>query len=492
MAVEIAKKVKVTSGQTISGIAAKAGVSVAAIAAANPQITNLNKINVGQTVKIPVVNAEVKTAGSTYAGGVTGGANPFSSGSGTSAKKLETISAAAGITPITPATTGGGTTPTPPVTDDAAALAEAERLRRLAEEERLRREAEEKLRLALEELERARAAAAAAAAANDANALAAAQAALAQAQAIANAANAAQTAAAQQTAQDAAAVAAATAAAEAERVAAQRESVGKIVADRFAQYGLSSLGTKVLDLARKGYTEATITLELQNTDEYKARFAANAERQKKGLSVLSPAEYLSVEDAYRQTLRAYGLNQFDNDTYVRQFIAYDVSPSELSTRVVTAVQRVQNADPVVARTLRDYYGIGSADMVAYVLDPNEQLPKIQRQVAAAEIGAAARLQGLEAGVSVSEQLASQGITQAEAQKGYATIADILPTAEKLSSIYGSQLEGYSQAEAEQEVFNTLASAQRKRKALIERETSAFGGRSGTSRASLSTGLGGQI
>ena len=492
MAVEIAKKVKVTSGQTISGIAAKAGVSVAAIAAANPQITNLNKINVGQTVKIPVVNAEVKTAGSTYAGGVTGGANPFSSGSGTSAKKLETISAAAGITPITPATTGGGTTPTPPVTDDAAALAEAERLRRLAEEERLRREAEEKLRLALEELERARAAAAAAAAANDANALAAAQAALAQAQAIANAANAAQTAAAQQTAQDAAAVAAATAAAEAERVAAQRESVGKIVADRFAQYGLSSLGTKVLDLARKGYTEATITLELQNTDEYKARFAANAERQKKGLSVLSPAEYLSVEDAYRQTLRAYGLNQFDNDTYVRQFIANDVSPSELSTRVVTAVQRVQNADPVVARTLRDYYGIGSADMVAYVLDPNEQLPKIQRQVAAAEIGAAARLQGLEAGVSVSEQLASQGITQAEAQKGYATIADILPTAEKLSSIYGSQLEGYSQAEAEQEVFNTLASAQRKRKALIERETSAFGGRSGTSRASLSTGLGGQI
>lgn len=488
--VPIASTTKVQSGQTISGIAAKAGVSVAAIAAANPQITNLSKINVGQTIKIPVVDKGVKTAGSTYAGGVTGGANPFSSGSTVGTKKLETISAAAGITPIKPAT--GVTDAASTVTDDAAALAEAERLRRLAEEERLRREAEEKLRLALEELERVRAAAAAAAAANDANALAAAQAALARAQEIANAAAAAQTAATQQTAQDAAAVAAATAAAEAERVAAQRESVGKIVADRFAQYGLSSLGTKVLDLARKGYTEATITLELQNSDEYKARFAANAERQKKGLSVLSPAEYLSVEDAYRQTLRAYGLNQFDNDTYVRQFISNDVSPSELSTRVITAVQRVQNADPVVARTLRDYYGIGSADMVAYVLDPNEQLPKIQRQVAAAEIGAAARLQGLEAGVSVSEQLAAQGITQAEAQKGYATIADILPTADKLSSIYGNQLEKYSQAEAEQEVFNTLASAQRKRKALIERETSAFGARSGTSRASLSTGLGGQI
>ena len=498
--VPIASTTKVKSGQTISGIAAKAGVSVAAIAAANPQITNLSKINVGQTVKIPVVNTQVKTASSTYAGGVTGGANPYSSGSTVGAKKLETISAAAGIAATTTDSTFIGSPESRGLSDRAnserlaaeAAAAEAERLRLLAEQERLRKEAEEKLRLAQEELERARAAAAAAAAANDANALAAAQAALANAQAIANAAIAAQTAATQQTTQDAAAVAAATAAAEAEKIAAQRESIGKIVADRFAQYGLSSLGTKVLDLARKGYTEATITLELQNTDEYKARFAANTERQKKGLAVLSPAEYLSVEDAYRQTLRAYGLNQFDNDTYVRQFISNDVSPSELSTRVITAVQRVQNADPVIARTLRDYYGIGSADMVAYVLDPNQQLPKIQRQVAAAEIGAAARLQGLEAGVSVSEQLASQGITQAEAQKGYATIADILPTAEKLSSIYGNQLQGYNQAEAEQEVFNTLASAQRKRKALIERETSAFGGRTGTSRASLTSGLGGQI
>jgi len=344
---------------------------------------------------------------------------------------------------------------------------------------------------AADALAKAQADAAAAAIANNAIALAKAQAALAAAQAAANAAASVAATTAATAAQNTAATAAATAAAEAEKVAAQRESIGKIVADRFAQYGLSSLGNKVLEFARLGYTEATITLELQKTDEYKARFSANTERQKKGLSVLSPAEYLSVEDGYRQTLRAYGLKQFDNDTYVKQFIENDMSPSELSSRVVTAVQRVQNADPLISRTLRDYYGIGDLDMVAYVLDPNQQLPKIQRQVAAAEIGSAARLQGLEAGVSVSEQLASQGITQAEAQKGYATIADILPTSEKLSSIYGTQLPGYGQAEAEQEVFNTLASAQRKRKALSEAETGQFSTKSGISRTSLSprTGAG---
>jgi len=489
--------VKVKSGDTLSAIAAKNNVSVAAIAAANPQISNLNLIRPGQIVTIPTVTAN-KTSSNTYAGGVTGGTNPFAANSGVSAAKLETIAAAAGVTPTTGVT---GTTDSAAfigspesrglsdrAVSERQALEEAARLK-AEQDERDRLEKERKAKEAADALAAAQAALVAAQAANNAIALAQAQAALAAAQAAATAAAATTTTAA--TTANAAATAVATAAAEAEKVAAQRESIGKIVADRFAQYGLSSLGNKVLEFARLGYTEATITLELQKTDEYKARFSANTERQKKGLSVLSPAEYLSVEDGYRQTLRAYGLKQFDNDTYVKQFIENDMSPSELSSRVVTAVQRVQNADPLISRTLRDYYGIGDLDMVAYVLDPNQQLPKIQRQVAAAEIGSAARLQGLEAGVSVSEQLASQGITQAEAQKGYATIADILPTSEKLSSIYGTQLPGYGQAEAEQEVFNTLASAQRKRKALSEAETGQFSTKSGISRTSLSprTGAG---
>jgi hypothetical protein len=129
--------------------------------------------------------------------------------------------------------------------------------------------------------------------------------------------------------------------------------------------------------------------------------------------------------------------------------------------------------------------------VAYVLDPNQQFQKIERQVAASEIGVAAGRQGLQAGVSVAEQLAAQGVTQAEAQKGYATIADILPTAEKLSGIYGTTLDGYGQTEAEQEVFNSLASAQRKRQKLTQREIASFSGASGTNRTSLTTSTVGQ-
>jgi len=247
----------------------------------------------------------------------------------------------------------------------------------------------------------------------------------------------------------------------------QRQSIMDVLTDRFTRYNLTGLIPTIKRLAQEGATESTITL-------------------------LTPAEYLNLEDGYRQTLRAYGLNQFDTDDYVSQFIANDMSAAELSNRVVTAVQRVRNADPAVAATLRDYYGIGDSDLVAYVLDPSQQFQKIERQVAASEIGTAARRQGIQAGVGVAEQLAAQGITQAEAQRGYATIANVLPGAEKLSQLYGSTLEGYGLAEAEQEVFNSLASAQRRRQRLTEREIAEFGGTSGTGRSSLSQQSRGQF
>ena len=272
----------------------------------------------------------------------------------------------------------------------------------------------------------------------------------------------------------------------------RKENALASLTSRFSKYGLESLIPKIKELVINGSTESTIALELAETQEYLNRFKANTERLKKGLSVLDPGTYIGMEDSYRQALRAYGLKQFDTDEYVSQFISNDISANELSNRIVTAVQRIQNADPAVTKQLKDFYNIGQNDLVAYVLDPNQQFQKIERQVQAAEIGVAAARQGINAGVQVAEQLAAQGVTQAEAQKGYATIADILPDAKKLSDIYGTTLEGYDLGQAEQEVFNQLASAQRRRQKLTQREIAAFGGSSGTNKTSLTTSSVGQF
>lgn len=265
---------------------------------------------------------------------------------------------------------------------------------------------------------------------------------------------------------------------------AERQSAYDSLLAEFNKYGLGSLVTDIKGLIERDVSPSQFIIELRNTPAYQQRFKANTERIKKGLSALSEAQYIQNEDNYRQVLRTYGLTQFDNDEYVNQFLVNDVSPQELGERVTTAVNRLQMADPAVTNTLRTYYGLKDSDMIAAILDPKTQLPTIQRQIAAAEIGTAAGRQGLKIGLPVAEQLAAQGVTKQEAERGYATIAEILPTAEKLSDIYNKELEGYRLPEAEQEVFNTLASAQRKRQRLVERERAAFSGQAGVGRTSL--------
>ena len=270
----------------------------------------------------------------------------------------------------------------------------------------------------------------------------------------------------------------------------QRQSIIDVVSERFKRYNLTTLLPTIKRLAQEGATEATITFALQESEEYKRRFAGNEIRAKKGLQVLDPASYLNAEDRYRQYLRDYGLKQFDTDDYVRKFIENDTSVAELSNRINIAATRIQNADPSVKAMLRDYYKLDDIQLLAYVLDPESQIAEVQRRATAGEIGAAAGMQGIRTGVDVAEQLARQGVDQQAAQRGYSTIADALPTAEKLSGIYGTTMPGYGLAEAEQDVFNTLASAQRKRKNLIGREIAEFGGASGLSRTALDRQTGG--
>lgn len=287
--------------------------------------------------------------------------------------------------------------------------------------------------------------------------------------------------------------------AEKEKVLLERQSVSEIMTARFKEYKLESLVDTIKNLAIEGASEATITLALQDTRAYKERFKANEARVKANLRVLSPSEYLKNEDAYRQTLREYGLNKYDTDDYVTKFIENDTAPEELSGRIALGVNRIQNADPLVVKTLKAY-GVTDTDMLEYVLDTKNKLPEITRKVQIAEVGAAARAQGLNAGTTeeqiagykaTSEALVNQGVDQAAAQKGYSAIASYLPEAEKLSGIY-SNMEGYGQTQAEQEVFGKMASAQRAREALRMREIGTFSGSAGTTKGSLASSTKGQL
>jgi hypothetical protein len=266
-----------------------------------------------------------------------------------------------------------------------------------------------------------------------------------------------------------------------------------LLTSTFALYDLEELSSVIAGFMKQGLTSNEAIIELRKNKIYQTRFAGNTARTAAGLNALSEGEYLALEDSYSETLRAYGQQTLlGTDKKARQarmatIIGSDISAVEFKDRVSTVVTRVENADPLVKSTLRDFYKITDTDLVSYFLSPTENLPKLQEKVTAAEIGSAALAQGgLTTDMTSAESLAKFGVDLATARKGYSTISEILPTTRKLSQIYDEENINYTQNIAEQEVFKGLASAQRKRTQLAEKEIASFQGSSGVGAAGLST------
>ena len=267
---------------------------------------------------------------------------------------------------------------------------------------------------------------------------------------------------------------------------ADRKSAYDLLLSEFDRYGLGALVTPLKSLIEEGVSPSEFTLRLRETDAYKKRFAANAQRVAKGLRALSEAEYIGTEDQYQDVMRRYGMP----DTYYakgdlgvqsgfEKFLAGDVSAVELEDRIQTAQNRVVNSNPEVAKALKEFYpGISNGDILSYVLDPTNAIENIKRKVTAAEIGGAAIQSGLKTGMTRAEELAAAGITKQQAQTGFQTVAEVAPRGGVLADIYKQS--PYTQTTAEQEVFGLAGSvdAAKQRKKLTQLETASFSGSAG--------------
>jgi hypothetical protein len=286
---------------------------------------------------------------------------------------------------------------------------------------------------------------------------------------------------------------AATLAAEAKKN--EGRSAYSLLLSEFNEYGLGALVEPLKKFIEEGLSPAEFTIRLRETDAYKKRFAANAQRVAKGLRSLSEAEYIRTEDQYQDVMRRYGMPEsyyakgdLGVQTGFEKFLAGDVSAVELEDRIQTAQNRVINSNPEVAKALKEFYpGISNGDILSYVLDPANAIEQIKRKVTAAEIGGAAVQSGLNLGKTPEEiaryaaranELTAAGITKQQAQTGFQTIAEVAPRGGVLAEIYNQG--PYTQTTAEQEVFGLAGSvdAAKQRKKLTQLETAAFSGSAG--------------
>jgi hypothetical protein len=273
----------------------------------------------------------------------------------------------------------------------------------------------------------------------------------------------------------------------------ERQSAYDLLYSQFKQYGLESLVAPLKDLVITGASPAEFTIKLRESEAYKKRFAANAQRVAKGLTALDEATYIAKEDAYQNLMRNYGLPEsywkvgpMGIQEGFQTLLANDVSAVELENRLQLAKDRVLNANPEIAIALKNFYpDITNGDILAYTLDPTNSLEKIKSKVAAAEVGGSAVRFGLTTNEADADYLARYGITKTQAEQGYNTISQLLPRSSQLADIYKQQ--PYNQATAEQEIFNVPGSttAKQRRQQLVALETAAFKGSAGLSGGALS-------
>ena len=270
------------------------------------------------------------------------------------------------------------------------------------------------------------------------------------------------------------------------------ESAYKLLYEEFDRYGLASLVKDVEEFVKDGLSKSELTIKLRGTQTYQKRFAANADRVKNGLAAISEAEYIGLEDQYQNIMRNYGLPEsyyargdFGTQEAFQKFIANDVSATELEDRVMTGQERVLNSNPEVLAALKSFYpGITNGDILAYTLDPTNALTEIKRKVTSAEIGGAAMQAGLKTTMTRADELSQAGITKAQAQQGFQTVAEVAPRGGQLAAMYGES--PYTQQTAEQEVFGLAGSvdAAKQRKKLVGLEQASFSGQAGIAQGAL--------
>lgn len=227
----------------------------------------------------------------------------------------------------------------------------------------------------------------------------------------------------------------------------QPNSASDLLRQTLQDWGLTSLLPYVQDYLTKGYDSTTINLYLQDTPEWKQRFAGNEVRKQKGLPVLSPADYIATEEQYRNVLQSYGLPQgfYDQHSDFADFIGNDISPSEISQRAKVAYDQYLNTDPTHQALWNQYFGPG--DAIAGILDPEKATQVIMDRGAQVGIGGAALDQGINVSGQRAAYLQQHQVTLAQAQQAYSQIAQYGQADRNIGNRFG--MAGYGSQENEE-------------------------------------------
>lgn len=180
----------------------------------------------------------------------------------------------------------------------------------------------------------------------------------------------------------------------------------KGVLERYGLGGLVDWAWQQIGLFRP---DEEILLDLREQDSYRQRFPGMRGREANGHNAISEEEYLSIETAYHQIMRASGLPPefYDSNEDFTQFINNNTSPLELTSRIQDGYRRVAQTDPAVRAAFEEFYG-GATDaaLATMFLDPVRGADLLVKMARTAEVAGIGRRSGVAIGMSQSEEIAA--------------------------------------------------------------------------------------
>jgi len=255
---------------------------------------------------------------------------------------------------------------------------------------------------------------------------------------------------------------------------AEQRSAKAIIQGALAQYGLGSLGDKLWGQYLSGAPQEQIFLQLRNEPEYKTRFAGMDALAKKGRAI-TENQYIDYERTYANLAHQFGFPDGVVDKATTDaWIAGEVAPTEVRDRFQLASQAATQAPKEVRDELNRLYGVDLGHLTAYYLNPDKALPVLQQQFAAGQLGAASKRTGYgNLSAAEAERLASLGISEDQAAKGFGNLAQ---SSELFGSLPGENGDTISRADQLGATFEGNSDAIRRlNKRAAERRAQFEGG-----------------
>jgi hypothetical protein len=263
------------------------------------------------------------------------------------------------------------------------------------------------------------------------------------------------------------------------------------------QYGMGSLASQVESLINNwGTNTGVIAEQLRQTPEYKTRFKGLVNLQGRGVTdVRNEAEYLELESSYRAVFREAGLRDFlgqsgtqaEYDAIANIVGDYSLSVNEVRARVMDAQRVAADTPQEVRDALQRFYNVGAQDLVAYSLDPQRTMTRINELANAAILGGYAERAGLNIGVGAAERVAGlagdQDISIERITGDLAQAREVRDATRRLAEIERGILTDEEVVEAG---AGTAPGASERIRTLQSRERARFSGTGGVASRALAS------